>query len=116
MAAAVVRILVAIEPLMYREVIALHFRQEHPRSEVVLASKQTLRAEAERISPHLILANEVPLELKERGIFWVEMPTGDVPVATISANGYSGTIHKVSLQDLLAVVDRAEEELAQNEA
>src|SRR5215218_7672645 len=72
--AAVVRILVAIEPLMYREVIALHFRQEHPRSEVVLASKQTLRAEAERISPHLILANEVPLQLKERGVFWVEMP------------------------------------------
>jgi hypothetical protein len=115
-AAVVVRILVAIEPLMYREVIALHFRQEHPRSEVVLASKQTLRAEAERISPHLILANEVPLELKERGVFWVEMPTGDVPVATISADGYSGTIHKVSLQDLLAVVDRADEELAQNES
>ena len=116
MVAAVVRILVAIEPLMYREVIALHFRQEHPRSEVVLASKQTLRAEAERISPHLILANEVPLELKERGVFWVEMPTGDVPVATISADGYSRTTHDVSLQDLLAVVDRADEELAQNEA
>src|SRR5215211_7837859 len=108
-AVVVVRFLVAIEPLMYREVIALHFRQEHPRSEVVLASKQNLRAEAERISPHLILANEVPLELKERGVFWVEMPTGDVPVATISADGYSGTIHDVSLQDLLAVVDRADE-------
>jgi hypothetical protein len=111
-AVVVVRILVAIEPLMYREVIALHFRQEHPRSEVVLASKQTLRAEAERIKPHLIVANEVPPELKERG-FWVEMPTGDMPVATISADGYSGTIHDVSLEDLLAVVDRAEEELAE---
>jgi hypothetical protein len=50
--------------------------------------------------------------IKERG-FWVEMPTGDVLVATISADGYSGTIHDVSLEDLLAVVDRAEEELAQ---
>src|SRR5215203_3924892 len=77
-AVVVVRILVAIEPLMFREVIAHLFRQEHPRSEVVLASKQTLRAEAERIKPHLIVANEVPLDLKERGVFWVEMPTGDV--------------------------------------
>jgi hypothetical protein len=119
-AVVVVRILVAIEPLMFREVIAREviahlFRQEHPRSEVVLASKQTLRAEAERIKPHLIVANEVPPELKERG-FWVEMPTSEVPVATISANGYSSTIHDVSLQDLLAVVDRADEELAQNVA
>jgi hypothetical protein len=111
-AVVVVRILVAIEPLMFREVIAHLFRQEHPRSEVVLASKQTLRAEAERIKPHLIVANEVPPELKERG-FWVEMPTSEVPVATISADGYSGTIHDVSLEDLLAVVDRAEEELAE---
>ena len=46
----------------------------------------------------------------------MEMPTGDVPVATISADGYSGTIHDFSLEDLLAVVDRAEEELAQNGA
>jgi hypothetical protein len=119
-AAVVVRILVAIEPLMFREVIAREviahlFRQEHSRYEVVLASKQNLRAEAERIKPHLIVANEVLPELKERG-FWVEMPTSDVPVATIGANGYSSTIHDVSLQDLLAVVDRADEELAQNVA
>ena len=112
MAAAVLRILVATEPLMYREVIALHISQGHPRSEVVLASKQTLRAEAECTTPHLIVANEVPPEFKERG-FWVEMPTGDVPVATTNADGYSGTIHDFSLQDLLAVVERAEEELAQ---
>jgi hypothetical protein len=111
----VVRILVAIEPLMFREVLAHLFRQAHPRSEVVLASKQNLRAEAERIKLHLIVANEVPPELKERG-FWVEMPTSDVPVATIGANGYSSIIHDVSLQDLLAVVDRADEELAQNVA
>jgi len=39
-----------------------------------------------------------------------------VPVATISADGYSRITHDVSLQDLLAVVDRADEELAQNEA
>src|SRR5918997_2273481 len=83
MAAQVVRILVAIEPLMYREVLALHFRQERPLSEVILASSQALQAEAERTKLHLIVANEVPPELKEEGSsFWVELRVSDVLVAT----------------------------------
>jgi hypothetical protein len=36
-------------------------------------------------------------------------------VATISANGYSTTIHDVSLQDMVAAADKAEEELAHDE-
>src|ERR671916_988156 len=107
---AVVRILVAIEPHMYREVLAFHFRQERPLSEVTLASTQSLWAEAERTRPHLIIANEVPPELKEKvGFLWVELSTNDVLVASISSDGYSTTIHDVSLQDLLAAVDQAEE-------
>jgi len=114
---AVVRILVAIEPHMYREVLVFHFRQERPLSEVTLASPQTLWAEALRTRPHLIIANEVPPELKEQiGVFfWVELSTDDVLVASISADGYSTTIHDVSLQDLLAAVDKAEEELAHDQ-
>ena len=113
---AVVRILVAIEPHMYREVLAFHFRQERPLSEVTLASTQTLWAEAERTRPHLIIANEVPPELKEKiGFLWVELSTDDVLVASISSDRYSTTIHDVSLQDLVAAVDKAEEELAHDE-
>ena len=114
---AVVRILVAIEPYMYREVLAFHFRQKRPLSEVTLASSQTLWAEALRTRPHLIIANEVLPELKEEiGVFfWVELSTDDGLVASISADGYSTTIQDVSLQDLLAAVDKAEEELAHDE-
>jgi hypothetical protein len=114
----VVCILVAIEPQMYREVLASHFHQERPLSEVVLASSQALQSEAERTKPHLIFATEIPPELKEEGssFFWVELRASDVLVATISADGYSDTVRDVSLQDLIAVVDKAEEELAQNEA
>ncbi len=114
-AAVVVRILVAIEPLMYREVLAFCLRQERPQAEVVLASPQTLEDEAKRTSPHVIFASEVPPELKERGdTFWTEVYTGESErlEATISANGYSDTIDDVSLQALLAVVDKAEEMLA----
>jgi hypothetical protein len=109
----VVRVVIAIDPQMYREVLAFHIHKKRPRSEVVLASPQALPAEVERVRPHLILANEVPSELKGMGFFfWVEVNTDDALVATISADGYSTTIHDVSLQDLLVVVDKAEKELA----
>ena len=113
--AVVVRILVAIEPLMYRQVLAFHIRQRRPRSEVVLTSAQALQAEAARTKPHLIFANEVPVSLKEKSVYWVEVRSSDGLVATISADGYSTTIQDVSLQDLLAVVDKAEELLAHEE-
>ena len=110
-----VRVVVAIEPHMYRQVLAFYFRQERPRADVVLASSGSLREEARRMRPHLIFASEVPQEVKETGVFWVEVSTDDGLVATISADGYSTTIDDVSLQDLLAVVDKAQEEIAHDD-
>ncbi len=115
-AAEVVRALVAIEPLMYRQVLAFYIRQQRLRSEVVLTSTQALQVEAERTEPHLIFANEVPASPKEMGVYWVEVHSSDGLLnATISADGYSATIQDVSVQDLLAVVDEAEELLAHEE-
>ena len=117
--AVVVRILVAIQPRMYGEVLGFHIRQQRPLSEVVLATPETLQDEVRRTRPHLIIANEVPSDLKEQKMgvfFWVELSANDVLVASISANSHSTTIHDVSLQDFLAVVDKAEEELAHDEA
>jgi hypothetical protein len=111
----VVRVLVAIEPMMYRQVLAFYFRQQRPLFEIVLTSPQTLQEEAKRKKPHLIVASEVPPELKKL-TFWVEVRPANGLVATIKADGYSTTIEDVSLQDLLAVVDKAEEQLAHDEA
>jgi len=113
---ALVRVLVAIEPNMYREVLAFHIRQQRPNSVVVLASAETLRAEAGHMRPHLIIASEVPPILRESvGFFWVELHADGHLDADIKANGYSTTIRDVSLEDLLAVVDKAGEELAHAE-
>jgi hypothetical protein len=112
---AVVRVLVAIEPRMYREVLAFHISQKRSRSEVILVSPENLQDEAEHTRPHLIIANEVSPELKQMGSYWVEVHEEDGLVATIRANGYFTTIHDVSLENLLAVVDKAEEELAHDD-
>ena len=109
--AVVVRILVAIEPQMYREVLAFHIRQQRPRSEVTLASAQTLQAEALRTKPHLIVADEVSAELKEMVLLWMKVCRNDRLDATVG-DGEHATIDDVTLQDLLAAVDKTEEELA----
>jgi hypothetical protein len=113
---ALVRVLVAIEPNMYWEVLAFHIRQQRPQSVVVLATAQTLQAEAKHTRPHLIIASEVPPEPREMGFFyWVALRSNGSLEADIEANGYSTTIRDVSLEDLVALVDKAEEELAYEE-
>ena len=113
--AAVVRVLVAIEPQMYQEVLASCFRQQRPHSEVVLASPETLQDEARRTRPHLIVANEVPPLLKEKkGVFWVEINIDERLGAEIrvdTTNTITTTIDNLCIEDLLAVVDKTEEEL-----
>ena len=111
MAVVVIRILVAIEPQMYREVLAFHIRKQRPRSEVTLASAQTLQAEALRTKPHLIVADEVSAELKEMVLLWMQIRRDDRLDATVGDGGHA-TIHDVTLQDLLTAVDKTEEELA----
>ena len=110
MVVVVVRVLVAIEPQMYREVLAFHIRQQRPRSEVVLASPQTLQAEAERMKPHMIVADEVSAELKEMVVLWMQVRKDESLDATVGDGG-DATIDDVTLQDLLAAVDKTEEEL-----
>jgi hypothetical protein len=100
---------------MYREVLAFHFRQERPQVDVLLASSGNLRDEVRRVRPHLIFASEVPQEFKETSVYWVEVRIANGLAATISADGYSTTIEDVSLQDLLAVVDKTQEGLAHDD-
>jgi len=110
MSAETLRIVVAIGPRMYREVLAFYFSKQHPLAEVVLASSQTLWDEVKRTRPHLIVANMVPSELKEK-LYWVEIHNDETLSATISADGYSDVINEVSMEDLLVAVEKAEEDL-----
>ncbi len=58
---AVVRVLVAIDPFMYGQVLAFCLSKERPRAEVsLLSSAEDLAAELERARPHLVVANRVP--------------------------------------------------------
>jgi hypothetical protein len=109
-----IKVLLAIEPLMYREALAFYLRKHRPQAEVILASEETLKAEVERTKPLLIIANEPPATAKEAETFWVVVRMGEQRIdADISVDGYSALVYDVSPRDLLAAVDRAVEELVE---
>ena len=112
---AIVRVLVAIDPFMYGQVLAFCLSKERPRAEVsLLSSAEDLAAELERARPHLVVANRMPPAAKARAFFWVEVDALRGPTslnAEISADGYSGSVADVRVEHVLAALDRAEEEL-----
>ena len=110
-----VRVLIAVDPFLYGEVLAFSLRKQRPRAEVTLlsSSSEDLAAEIERARPHLVVANRVPPAAKARS-FWVEVAVlrGPKPLgAQISADGHSRAVSDVRVADVLAALDRAEEEL-----
>jgi hypothetical protein len=62
-----VRVLIAVDPFLYGEVLAFSLRKQRPRAEVTLlapSGEHLLAAELERVCeqarPHLVVANRVP--------------------------------------------------------
>jgi hypothetical protein len=109
-----VRVILAIEPRMYREALAFSLRKHRPKAEVSLVgSTEDLMAEVERTGAHLVVANEVPPAARDAR-FWIEVSearSGKSLGAEISADGYSRSVRDFHVKHLVAALDRAEDEL-----
>ena len=110
------RVLIAIQPRMYAEVLAFSIGQHRPHAEVsLLRPSEEIEDAVQRLRPHLIVANRVPKALREGASFWVELaePQADRGIeplsAQISADGHSRNVEEVSIEHLLFALDRAEE-------
>jgi hypothetical protein len=113
------RVLIAIKPRMYAEVLAFLVGQNRPRAEVSLVDpSEDLQKAAQSVRPHLVVANQVPNALREDPyFFWVEFDEpragegAKLLGARISADGYSESVGNVGIEHVLAALDRAEEQL-----
>jgi hypothetical protein len=109
------RVVVAIEPRSYRQVIGRALRALRPHLvEVVVLDPDTLEAGVARMEPHLVFADRpnafapqggpvgspVRVELRP-----YEMP----PPARVCLAGRRWELEEVDLPDLLAIVDQTEE-------
>ncbi len=105
------RILIAVEPRMYCEVIGLSLHQHHPDAEVLICPPEALDQEIGHFRPHLVVLDDndggAPDGLTEV-LYRVEILLGASLDARISVDGRAREVKDICTEDLLAVVDEAE--------
>ena len=111
-----VRVLVTVEPRMYREAIALAVQSNRPKAEVMLVSEEVMDGQVKEFAPHVLVRNDsdrtVPEGLLGSLVCRVEVLYTDGMAARVSVGGNSYTIEDASMEDLLSLVDEAEELLS----
>ena len=108
-----VRVLVTVEPRMYREAIALAVQRNRPEAEVMLVSEDVLDGQVKDFAPHVLVRNDsdrvVPEGMLDSVVCRIEVLYTDGMAARVSVGGSSYTIEDATIEDLLALVDEAEE-------
>jgi hypothetical protein len=102
-------VLVAIEPRSYRQVIGETIRSLRPHVEVIVLEPDTLGAGIRRLGPELVFANRPDTFAPTGRAAWVEFRPYEQPPARICLAGRRRELEAVELDDLLSVVDEAEE-------
>jgi len=108
-----VRVLITLEPRMYREAIAFALRRSRPHSEVLLAPEVSLNGQAHDFAPHVLVRSDSGPELPEGQLGSVVclmevLYTDDMGVRVSVVGGRSYTIEDASMEDLISLVDEAE--------
>jgi hypothetical protein len=107
-----VRVLVTVEPRMYREAIALAVQRDRPEAEVMLVPDEILDGQVENFAPHVLVRNDsdraVPEGLLSSVVCRMEVLYTDGMAARVSVGESSYTIEDATMEDLLALVDEAE--------
>jgi hypothetical protein len=107
------RVLVTVEPKMYREAIALAIQHHRPDAEVLLVAESVMDGQVSGFAPHLLVRNDggggVPEELLESVVCRAEVLYTDSMATRVSTTtGESYAIEDACMDDLLALVDEAE--------
>lgn len=111
------RILITAAPLMYREALALAFRQGRPDAEVMLGDLASLDGEVDNFRPHMLVGNDadgvVPKALADV-MCRIEILFSDGLDARFSLGGEVRYIKDIGIKKLLALMDEAEELLTED--
>src|SRR5918993_5315370 len=111
--AKTVRVLVTVEPRMYREAIALAVQRNRPKAEVMLVPEEVLDGQVKDFAPHVLVRNDfdraIPEGLLGSVMCRMEVLYTDGMAARVSVGDSSHTIEDATMEDLLALVDEAED-------
>ena len=107
-----IRVLVAIKPVLYREAIAGALQKHRPHLEVRTVAPEDLDGEVVRFEPHLVFCHQATAKVRERVPSWVEVAYEDSIDAAASISGESSKIHNIATSNLLSILDSAQERLS----
>ena len=111
------RIMVAIKPRVYREVLALSLHQHRPDAEVLISPPESLDGEVRRFKPHLVVCIEGAVPYIPPGVLCrVEIMFSNGLDARIGLDGRVTEAKDVGTEDLLALVDQTEKMIFREEA
>jgi hypothetical protein len=107
-----VRVLVTVEPRMYREAIAVGIQRLRPDTEVMLVPEEVLDGQVDGFAPQVLVRNDsdgaIPKGLLGSVVCRVEVLLTDGMGARISMGDTSYRIEDASLEDLRALLDEVE--------
>jgi hypothetical protein len=111
----VVRVLVALELRTYRQAIASALQYSRPRAAISISDPEDLDSEMERVEPHVVICSQSTQPVRDGALCWVKMLiVGEELRAIVSVKGLASTIvPNIQLAELEALIDRAEEVLAE---
>ena len=100
---------------IYRDSVARAIRNARPHVEVAVCERGVLQAEVAWFDPHLLICNPpMPMELVEGRLAWVELSPDPEGTWMMCVGGRCWESLNPSLEELLSVVDEAEELVVTN--
>ncbi len=109
------RVLVAVDPLMYRQVIAHAVRKHRSSAEVRTADPDDLDSEARRLAPHLVVCNRTTRAVREAAVSWVELEVrpgpGSLDARMKVDSRPLSRVEQAEIDDILAALDETERTL-----
>ena len=108
-----VRVLITLEPRMYREAIAGALQRSRPNSEVMLAPEESLDGQVHEFAPHVLVRSDSGRGFPEGPLGSVVLRvevlyTDHMGVRVSVVGGRSYTIEDASMDELISIVDEAE--------
>ena len=103
------RILLGNEPRAYREALGAALRQHRPEAEVVLVEPAALDTEIAERPPRVVVCSALTSAVATRVPAWVLLYPDGARLVVTCLGGERTTAGDLDLNDLLALVDRAQQ-------
>ena len=101
------RVMIANEPLVYREAIAGCFQELRPHLEVLCVEPEDLGEQMARLETALVVCSRLTESVKRRSSSWIVLYP-DADLTEMSVGGQYDIAGRLQLDGLLSILDQVE--------